>query len=381
MTRRGGGEGTISKRKSDGRWEGKLSAGWGDNGRRRRVIVYGATRAEVAVKLREAQARLASGQPLADGRLTVASYLTGWVETLSLRVRPSTEERYRELVRRHIIATIGHVRLAKLTPQQVEKMLADRSATGLAPRTVLHIRGVLRAAIHDAQRQGLVSANSASLARPPRVEAFHVTPMTSAAAAAILDAVAGTEIEAPVNVALYTGLRQGEILALRWGDVDLTTRRLAVRGTLQRRQSAWFIERPKTERSTRVVTVPDALVDVLNAHRQRQRERRLAAGPAWSTAWPELIFTDAKGLPIVGSTLTHTFRLTLERAGLKSCRFHDLRHGAATLMLASGVDITTISAILGHSTLAVTSDFYAHVLDEVKANAADKLATFIRRSG
>lgn len=250
---------------------------------------------------------------------------------------------------------------------------------GLSPLTVSHVRAVLRSALSGAEKWGEVSRNVAKLTKPPKVEIYHVEPMNPDQALAILDAVAGTDLEAPVSVALWTGLRQGEVLALQWSDVDLSAHRLSVSATLQRRGREWYIEAAKTAKSRRTIGLPSPAVDTLTAWRQRQLEQRLRVGPRWTTRWGDFVFTDPIGQPVMAATLTHNFRSTQERAGLQPVRFHDLRHAAATLMLASGTDLKVVSEVLGHSTIATTANVYAGVLDSLKDDAADRLTRLLAR--
>ncbi len=361
-TRRGHGEGSIRQR-GPRLWEARVIVGYRD-GRSVRRSLYGTTRREVAEKLTADLAGLQRGEGLLNERRTVGAFLDEWMAGLDLRVRPSTALRYRDLLGRHAIPAIGSVRLSQLTPQRVDALLAERQQAGLSARSVWHLRAVLRAALADALRTGQVTRNAAGLARPPRkAEPYRVEPMSPDQAGAILDAVAGTELEAPVSVALWTGLRQGELLGLRWSDIDLDRGRLTVTATLQRRGGEWFVEGTKTDRSRRTIHLPEPGVAALAALRQRQREQRLRAGPAWETRHGDLVFTDAIGQPLNGSTLTHKFRTALDRAGLRSVRFHDLRHAAATLMLASGTDLKVVTEVLGHSTIATTANVYAGVLE------------------
>jgi integrase len=377
--RRVAGEGSIaSGPRSDGRWVGRLELGWTEAGRQRKYV-YGKTRAECASKLREAQQRVAVGLPMPDERASVGSYLEGWISGLDLRVRGSTARRYTELLRGHVIPGIGKVKLARLTPQRIEALLTDRLASGLSPRTVWHIRACLRGALADAVRAGDLSRNPASLARPPRVENYRVEPMSPRHAHAILDAVAGTDVEVPVAVALWTGLRQGELLGLRWSNIDFEARQLSVVSTLQRRGRVWLNETTKTPKSRRTVALADPVVDTLVGERARQREARLLAGPAWSAQWPDLVFTDARGLPVMPTAITHRFAMAQRQAGLKPVRWHDLRHAAATLMLAGGVDLKVVSELLGHSTIATTANVYAGVLDSLKVDAAERMARLLAR--
>ena len=373
--RRVAGEGSIRQR-SDGRWEGRIELGWTEDGRQRRSV-YAPTRAECARKLAEAQQRLAAGLPMPDERATVESFLEEWISGLG--VRGSTARRYAELLRGHVIPAIGKVKLTKLTPQRVEALLADKLASGLSAQTCHHIRSVFRAALNDAVRAGDLSRNVAGLARAPHVEPFRVEPMSPSAAHAILDAVVGTEVEVPVIVALWTGLRQSEMLGLRWDSIDFDGRWIRVAGTLQRRGGEWLKETTKTAKSRRRVPMAERVFDALVAQRARQREARLMAGPAWSPEWPDLVFTTANGSPIMPTALTHRFGVAQREAGLKPVRWHDLRHTAATLMLASGTDLKVVSELLGHSTIATTANVYAGVLDSLKMDAAARMTRLLAR--
>jgi integrase len=340
--------------------------------------VYGKTQREVVEKLVPFLAQVQRGEAPPSGTRTVGAFLEEWMEGLELRVRPSTAKRYRDLLRIYAIPALGTIKLRRLTPQQVEALLTRMRGAGLAPRTVWHLRAVLRSALTDAVRAAEVMRNAAALAHPPKVEPFQVEPMTPARAGAILDSVAGTDLEAPVSLALWTGLRQGELLGLQWSDVDLVARRLSVAANLQRRSREYFLEPTKTAKSRRTISMPDPAVEVLTAHRQRQLQQRLLLGPAWDTQFGNLVFTDALGRPLDGRTLTVRFQTLVERAGLGSIRFHDLRHAAATLMLASGTDLKVVSEVLGHSAIATTANVYAGVLDELKTDAADRLARLVR---
>lgn len=373
--KRASGEGML-RRRPNGTWEARVTVGTVD-GKRVRRSVYGRTQREVLEKMRPVLAQAQRGEAPQSGSRTVETFLEEWMAGLDLRLRPSTATRYRDILRLHAIPQIGKVKLARLTPQQVEALLADRRAAGLAPRTVWHLRAVLRSALTDAVRSGEATRNAASLAHPPKVEPYHVEPMSPARAQAILAAIAGTDLEAPVSVALWTGLRQGELLGLRWQDLDLAARRLRVEVSLQYRRREFSVEPTKTAKSRRTIGLPAPVAEMLAAHRQRQVERRLLVGAEWDTQFDGLVFTTPFGRPLDGRYLTVKFQRLMERAGLGTIRFHDLRHAAATLMLASGTDLKVVSEVLGHSAISTTANVYAGVLDELKADAADRLTRLL----
>ena len=308
---------------------------------------------------------------------SLPSSRSGWRGWTSGSV-PRPAKRYRDILRVHAVPFIRTVKLARLTPQRVEALLAERRAAGLAPRTVWHLRAVLRSALTDSVRGGEATRNAASLAHPPKVEAYHVEPMTPARAQAILGAVEGTDLEVPVSLALWTGLRQGELLGLRWQDVDLAARRLRVEVTLQYRKREFFVEPTKTPKSRRTIGLPAPAAEMLAQHRQRQLEQRLLVGPGVGHPVDGLVFTNPFGRALDGRYLTVRFQAMVKRAGLGYLRFHDLRHAAATLMLASGTDLKVVSEVLGHSAIATTANVYAGVLDELKTDAADRLARLLQ---
>jgi integrase len=321
-------------------------------------------------------AKAQRGSVPSSGRLTVADYLADWLDRKEQELRPTTAIRYRELLEGYVVPSVGKVKLAQLQPAHVERCMTSAIAKGLAPRTANHIRSALRSALSDAEDLRMIAGNAAKQARPRRVDAAPVEPMTPEEARAILEAVRGTWIELPVAIALWTGLREGEILGLRWRDLDRDLATISVRGTLHRIRGAWSWTQPKTQSSVRSVAVPGPLAPLLAAHRHdmgvillsTQRDDGLPS---------DLVFVDELGEPMEATKLIRVFHDALRRAGLRRRRFHDLRHGAATLLLASGVDIKTVSSILGHSTIAITANLYAQVLPSLHRDAAEKMARLL----
>jgi integrase len=247
--------------------------------------------------------------------------------------------------------------------------------------TVRHIRAVLRKALNDAIRGDLLSRNVAALATAPHVPTRSLAPMTPDEAQAILSATAQTPIGAIVATALCTGLRQGEILGLRWGDVDLERGRLRVTTALQRFGGSFYLVEPKSASSRRSIPVPPPLVPILRSHRAAQVRAQLVGGSAWDEPIAGLVFTTALGQPLHGVVVTQQFQAACARAGLPRLRFHDLRHGTATLLLTAGVDLKTISALLGHSTISLTANTYAGIVPALKADAMERLGALLATGG
>lgn len=373
MARRGPHEGSIYER-TDGRWVGSVHLGYA-NGKRIRRSFYGATRAEVAAKLLTAQRAKVDGLPLPPERLTVAAYLTGWLDGKAPELRPATMRSYRGMVDGHLIPRLGHLRLARLGPADVRAMMTAELAAGKSPRSVGYMRGVLRVALAQAVRDGLLARNVAALAEPPRVPAYTATTLDPEQARVFLRSVAGERLAALYTVAVALGLRQGEALALRWEDVDLDAGTLTVRASLQRVGGHLVPVEPKSRTSYRTLPLPTFAIAALREHRRRQRQDRLLAGSAWHETG--YLFTTTVGTPLDGPTVTHGLQRHLAAAGLPRLRFHDLRHSCASLLLAEGVNPRTVMELLGHSQVSLTLNTYSHVLPALTRDAVDRLDTLL----
>ncbi len=370
MSKRGNSEGSIYQRK-DGRWAASITA---QNGKRR--TFYGSTRLDAAQKLLKAQRTIADGLPLAGERLTVGQFLETWLkDSAASRVRPLTFRRYQQIARLHVVPAIGRVPLARLTPAHVDRMLNDGLANGQSPQSAAHWRAVLRTALNIAMRHGLVGRNVASLAEPPHIPEREVQALTPTAARALLDAVRGDRLEGLFTVALACGLRQSEALGLRWRDVELDAGTLSVQRTLQRIDGAYQFLEPKTRGSRRTLALPKPVAASLREHRTRQLTERLLIGAAWQGGqWGDLVFTDEVGGPLAGFHVTRRFHKLLMVAGLPPMRYHDLRHGAASLMAAQGVQPRVAMEILGHAQISTTMNIYSHVAPELQREAAERMA-------
>lgn len=369
--KRSHGEGTIFKRERDGRWVAQLTLA---NGRRKTFTA--ATQAEARARLNAARRDRDAGFAVADDRLTVARYLESWLETAAApTLRPRTLQSYRMQVRVHIAPALGRIRLTRLAPADVQRMMNDMSAAGLAPASVLYTRAVLRKALGQAMKWGLVQRNVAALVDPPRQSRPPVPAISPDDARALLTAFAGHPLESHVTVALATGIRQGELLGLCWSDVDLDGATLTVRHALQRVDGMWNLAEPKTKRSRRTLALPAFVVAALRQRRAIQGRERLLAGDRWHAS--DLVFTTSIGTPMDGCNVTHRFQHRLAEAGLHRMRWHDLRHGCASLLVARDAHPRVIMEQLGHSTIAVTMNTYAHVLPAALRDAADRMDSLI----
>ncbi len=362
--RRGHGEGSIFQR-DDGRWCASVDLGYRNGGRRRKWI-YGKTRKEVAEKLKVALRDQQRGVLNAGEDQAVGDFLDIWLEqNVKVTNKASTHQSYSDLVRRHIKPAIGKVKLSKLTPQQVQALLQEVSAKGLSARTVQYVRAVLHHALEQALKFDLVARNVASAVEAPRVIRHNIEPLTEEQAHKLLDAVAGHRLAALYAIALGLGLRRGEVLALRWADVDLDV------GTLR-------VVEGKTESSARTLPLPETLVAALKAHATRLAKERADLGESWQEH--ELVFPSEVGTPIDPRNLLRHFKGVLRQVGLpEHIRFHDLRHSCATFLIAQGVHPRVVMEILGHSQIAVTMNTYGHVLPETQKDAVGKVDALLSR--
>jgi integrase len=370
MTRRAPHEGTIRHRE-DRRWEAILDLGF-VGGKRSRKSFYGKTQREARQKLVVAQRDLQRGIAPTDDRLTTGKFLDGWLEdVVRATVRPRTYVSYEQTVRLHLRPTLGRTVLSKLRPQQVQALLNAKLASGLSPRSVGIIHAVLRTALNQAVQWDTVPRNVATLVQPPRAPRAEIHPLSPEQARSFLDAVRGDRLEALYSVGLALGLRQGEILGLRWSDVDLEAGTIRVAQALQRVNGRLEFVEPKSQTSRRTIPLPATVARALRAHRPRQLEDRLAAGARWHDS--DLVFTTALGTPLDSRNVTRRFQAALERAGLPRLRFHDLRHTAASLMLAQGVPARVVMETLGHSQISLTLNTYSHVVPALQREAADRM--------
>ncbi len=366
--RRGHGEGSI-KQRADGLWEARISLPGG-----KRKSFYGKTRKEAQDKLRAAQRDLDAGRDLTAKPQTIARFFDDWLETTAKpTIRPKTHHSYAQLIRLHIKPAIGTIPLANLTPQHVQRMMGDMTARGLSPRTVQYTRAILRRALGHALKWGLVTRNVATLVDPPRSVKKPVQPLSAAEARRFLDHVRNQNdrLWPFFTTAIMTGLRQAELLGLRWSDVDLDAATLRVRHTLQRIEGKWEFVEPKSKRSARTLSLPDTVVTALRAQRVRQLEERLLAGERWKD-WG-LVFTSSVGTPLEPSNLNGRLHALLDVFELDHQGMHSLRHCFASLSLAQGVHPRVVMEMLGHSQISLTMDTYSHVMPTMLKEAAKAL--------
>ena len=369
MGRRGNGEGSIYQR-SDGRWTATITLE--EEGGRRRKSFYGKTRKEVQEQLKIALREQQQGMLLATPQQTVEQFLKQWLEDHKAALRIRSYERYEELTRLHIIPVLGHHRLQKLTPQHVQGFYTRKLREGLSSTTVNGLHAMLHKALDDAVRYNLLARNVCDAVSPPRRGHYEIQPFSMEQAQQFLAIAKGHSLEALFVLAITTRMRRGEILALKWQDINFSQNLLQVRRIFTRRPGNRYIEaEPKTEKSRRSILLAPIVVALLKQHHARQLEAKLKASTQWQDQG--LVFCTAFGTPLNPSKVVDRFKTLLKKGGLPPIRFHDLRHSAATILLSLGVHPKVVQELLGHNQISMTMDIYSHVLPGMQKDAMAKL--------
>jgi integrase len=358
MGKRGNGEGSIYPHKRGGVKVGYRGSYWVDaaEGPKRRYIT-GETREDVAEKLAKAISDRADGLVFDAGSTTTGEYLTRWLsDSVHGTVQGSTYRSYGRVVDGHLVPGVGRVKLAKLRPDHIRRLYRSMLDAGKATRTVQYAHTLLKRALAQAVMDGLIPRNAAEAVRPPKLKRDEIQPLNADQVRALLDA-SDERSCALYTVAVRTGMRPGEILALRWSDVDLEA------GTVQinRALSEGEFSTPKTPRSRRRISLSPATVAALKAHRKRQLEERIAKAGLWEDHG--LVFPSSVGTPKSQRNLNREFKNAAKRAGLPDhFKLYDLRHTCATLLLARNVHPKYVQELLGHASIAQTLDTYSHVI-------------------
>ena len=304
-----------------------------------------------------------------DQTLDVGTYLQSWLDHARGRVRQKTWQTYESMIRTRVGEDLRALPLADLHPLHLQGLYAELLKTGLSGGSVLNLHLVLTNALSQAVRWGYIGANPAAGAQPPRPRRKELQVLDQQATEAILEAASGTRMEAPIGIAIATGMRRGEVLGLRWPDIDEAVTYAQVSRTLQNTTEGLVFEQPKTRRSRRKVVLPAFLKPYLERQKADQALRREALGEAWVNEDVVVDFVD--GSPWNPDSFTPAWAAFLRRAGLPHVRFHDLRHAHATLMLSKGVHPKIVSERLGHASIGITLDPYSHVLPAMQQEAAD----------
>ena len=369
------------KNSKHGSWFYVVELPPGPDGKRRQQKRGGFANQRAAdAALRAVVTQLNSGTFVDAGRLTVGQYLDEWLAGKA-KLRPSTRTSYRQHKDLYLKPSLGQIRLTDLRANHVEAMVQslrqDPHNVGVA--TTRRVFATLRGALNKAQRQGLIAVNPCSFVELESEEE-HRRPAqvwTAEQVGSFLDAIGDHRLALLYEVTVKAGLRRGEVIGLRWSDLDLDDAVMLVAQSVVQVGGALHIGTPKTKKSTRRVPLDEDLVTALRSHRRRQLEERMMAGDGWKDE--DRVFARPDGEGLVPEYVSRTFRNLASKAGLPPIRLHELRHTSASLALAAGVPMRVVSERLGHSTIGITQNLYTHVFDELSRDAADKIAALIPR--
>src|SRR5215204_1804681 len=369
MGKRGNGEGSIGRRK-DGLYMGRYTVQT-PTGPKRKTL-YGKTRREVDEKLTKAKADRDGGLVFDADILKLGDYLARWLnDSVKDTVKQTTYESYERLVRIHLVPAFGRMKLKNLTPTHVRGLYREKLDSGLSASSVQCIHALLHKALKQAVNDGLISRNVTEAVKAPRQIRKEIQALPPEQARAFLQAAKSDRLEALYLLAIHTGLRQGELLGLRWSDVDLDQGTLQVRRIRSAAKGTPTFTTPKNNKS-RSVRLTTQAVQTLQDHRKRQIEERLTYAGHWQDTG--LVFTSTVGTPLNRHNLfRRSFKPLLRRAGLPDLPFHALRHSFATLMLSGREHPKVVQEMLGHSKINTTLDFYSHVLPDMQREAVDRL--------
>jgi len=341
-------------------------------GKRRQKRVTAKTRRECEEKIRALLDQVDDGEAVGHEKLTLAEFAAQWLEAVEPSLRPSTFRRYADMLRVHILPQLGTRQLAKLTPADLQRFYANRLAYGLSATSVHHLHVMLHRVLKQAERWGMVSRNVGSMVDAPRRTFPEITTWNLEQVNRFFAVSDRHDLAALWRLALLTGMRRGELLGLKWEDLDLDRGTLAVRRTLSRgKEGRWELGQPKTAAGRRSIALPASCVSSLRKHRARQNEERLRLGELWEDHG--FVFTNRTGNMLHVNSLSQAFGKLTAASGLPVIRFHDLRHTSATLLLAQGVHPKIVQERLGHADITMTLNRYSHVTPDMQRMAADTL--------
>ena len=369
------GEGNIRKR-SEHSWEASLRTEDGE-----RLYVYGSSQKQVKEKLQEIQTEIANGTYVPETEMTVGEWLDEWYECFTTGVKASSRARYEQDIRNHIKPAIGHINLQDLKLLHVQRFLNQcKEKKNLALKTVKNIYLVLNKALKKAQSQGLIRQNPCDEAEIPSYDTpqKEMRPLKDAEVTQFLKLIAGHPDEFFLYTALFTGMRESELIGLTWDCIDWDTGNIHLYRQLKPvkgRKATWAFTTLKNKQS-RDFIAPPSVIHILKKQKLKQAEWKLQYGEVYENDL-NLVFTNPFGKHLTSVTIYNHFKAIVTQMGLPEVRFHDLRHTYATLALQNCVDVKTVSNNLGHATVAFTMDKYVHVSMTMQQDCVSKMESFI----
>lgn len=405
--KRGHGEGSIYKR-ADGKWIGQVTIGYDPRtGKQKRKTVSGKTRQEVAEKITKIARELQTGTYTDSDKITLGEWLDLWVETYSKpTVRPSTYDSYKQLIRTHLKPNLGNIPLQKLQPHHIQRFYNDRLKTKRTPRTmpkdekkrkeimadmptlststIRHMHVVLRQALEQAVKERRILVNPAKATKPPKVTRPEASYLNAEQVAKFLEVASKDKWYSAFLVTLGTGLRLGELCALKWENVDLKKGVIHVKESVHRvsndnpagPKTKLIVQPPKTEKAKRIVPLPVNVLQELKRIKRKQAELKLKLGQVYNDQ--DYVFCWEDGRIIDPGYLSKHFKKIISQCGYEGVTFHSLRHSYASALLAMGEHPKVVQELLGHAQISMTLDTYSHVAPEIKERAAAKIDDFLK---
>ncbi len=351
--KRSNGEGSIYFSESENTWVAEITLPDGKRKKKR-------SKKQQVVKdwLFEYRKQIKENGRLIDERMALSQFLVKFLEdTAKHTLKPKTFSSYKWIIETHVIPEIGKMKLANLKPHHLQKLYSDKVNSGLSKKTVLHIHSVIRRALNEAVKWGLINNNPCSSVTPPRPDKSLPEIWSVVQAQTFLNAVREHRWYAIYLIALTTGARRGEILGLEWENIDLAGKSASIQKTISEIGGKAIIGEPKTKRSRRTISLPDIVIAALKDMESNNG----------------FVFTTSNDTPIIPRNLLRHYYSVLDRLDIPKIRFHDLRHTAATILLTQDVHPKKVQELLGHSSITLTLDTYSHVMKGMHAEAAEKM--------
>lgn len=380
------GQGSLQQR-ADGSWMGRLSIGRDPGtGKYKYKYLYGKTQAEVRKKMTAFSAEMDKGVFVEPSKMTLGQWLDIWHTEYLSGVKHTTISQYGTQIKLHLKPALGAVKLSKLTAPMIQQMYNQKQRQrmadpkdGLSAKSIRNLHGVLHKALDQALKLGYIPSNPCDTCELVRVEKKEIKPLTSQEISLLLHASKGHKYEKLYTVMLFSGIRFGEALGLRWSCVDFERGKITINKQLQKERKKggkYSLYETKTS-NTRTLTIAPQLVYVFRAIKKEQAQHQLMFGTQWLNSM-DLVFTHENGKHLCQSTVWSCFKRLAKKLGFPDARIHDLRHTYATVSLECGDDLKMVSKNLGHSTIGTTANIYAHITEKMREQSASRMEAFIQ---